>query len=305
MSLARAPVLMMAWKCSGSGVPASAVASPLGSHNSTTCMRFWVSVPVLSAHNIDAAPSVSIAAALRVNTPARPIRQAPMARNTVSTTGNSSGSIAMPTAMPAKMASSQPPRSSPYSSTTASATPPPPMPHSKTMRVISRRRRGASRSSVASEAPMRPISLRAPVAVTMARPLPRTTSVPEKTQGCPSPPGRLVSVVAPGRLAALLTGTDSPVSIASSICNSLASTNRASAATRSPCSTTRRSPVTTSRPAIRCRSPSRTTSARGADRSRSATSTRSVRACWTMLMMTEKVAKISRITASIRSPSNR
>ena len=56
---------------------------------------------------------VSIAAALRVRTPRREIRQAPTAMNTVSTTGNSSGSIDMPIAIPARSASIQPPRSIP------------------------------------------------------------------------------------------------------------------------------------------------------------------------------------------------
>jgi hypothetical protein len=41
------------------------------------------------------------------------MRQAPIAMNTVSTTGNSSGSIDMPSAMPASSASSQPPRNIP------------------------------------------------------------------------------------------------------------------------------------------------------------------------------------------------
>ena len=75
-------------------------------------MRFSVSVPVLSVHSTVAEPSVSMAAARRVSTRACEIRQAPMAMNTVSTTGNSSGSIDMPSAMPASTASSQPPRNS-------------------------------------------------------------------------------------------------------------------------------------------------------------------------------------------------
>ena len=46
------------------------------------------------------------------------MRHAPIAMNTVSTTGNSSGSIDMPSAMPASNASSQePPRKSPYRTT--------------------------------------------------------------------------------------------------------------------------------------------------------------------------------------------
>ena len=91
----------------------SVKASPEGSHNSASDMRFSVSVPVLSVHSTVADPSVSIADARRVSTPTLPIRHAPIARNTVSTTGNSSGSIDMPIAIPASTASIQPPRNSP------------------------------------------------------------------------------------------------------------------------------------------------------------------------------------------------
>ena len=79
------------------------------SRSSAIDIRFSVSVPVLSVHSTVAEPSVSIAAARRVSTRAREMRQAPMAMNTVSTTGNSSGSIDMPSAMPPSTASSHPP----------------------------------------------------------------------------------------------------------------------------------------------------------------------------------------------------
>ena len=87
--------------------------SPLLSRSSAMDMRFSVSVPVLSVHSTVAEPRVSMAAARRVSTRAREIRQAPIAMNTVSTTGNSSGSIDMPSAMPASTASSHPPRKVP------------------------------------------------------------------------------------------------------------------------------------------------------------------------------------------------
>src|SRR6516164_150456 len=60
-----------------------------------------------------AAPSVSIAATRRVRTRAREIRQAPITMKTVRTSGNSSGSIDMPSAMPLSKASSHPPRQRP------------------------------------------------------------------------------------------------------------------------------------------------------------------------------------------------
>ena len=84
--------------------------SPSVGETSAMVIRFSVKVPVLSVHKTVAEPSVSIAAARRVRTRAREMRQAPIAMKTVRTRGNSSGSIAMPSAMPARRASSQPPR---------------------------------------------------------------------------------------------------------------------------------------------------------------------------------------------------
>ena len=154
----------------------------------------------------------------------------------------------------------------------------------RTSRRVCACSRGGSVSSVLSDWPILPISLRVPVAITSAIAVPRTTSEPENTHGqivAAGPPafGR----PAPAR-AILRTGTDSPVSSDSSVCRSLASTSTASAGTRSPSASTRRSPRTTSRPAMRLRSPSRMTSARGLVRSRSASSTRSVRlSCTTVI----------------------
>ena len=94
--------------------PASTVLAPSPGHQtSRIVMRFCVSVPVLSVHRTVAEPNVSMAAARRVRTRAWEIRQAPIAMKIVSTTGNSSGSIDMPMAMPASSASSQPPRRRP------------------------------------------------------------------------------------------------------------------------------------------------------------------------------------------------
>ena len=81
--------------------------------SSRTVMRFCVRVPVLSTHSTVAEPSVSTPGIRRVSTCLRDIRQAPSARNTVSTTGNSSGSIAIAGVMPASSPSSQLPRVKP------------------------------------------------------------------------------------------------------------------------------------------------------------------------------------------------
>ncbi len=69
--------------------------------NSATCMRFCVSVPVLSTASTEMAPSASTAGTRRVSTLCLEMRHAPSARNTVRITGISSGSIAMVSAMPA------------------------------------------------------------------------------------------------------------------------------------------------------------------------------------------------------------
>ena len=73
------------------------------------------------------------------------------------------------------------------------------------------------------------------------------------------------------------TGTDSPVSAASSICRLTASTSRASAGTRSPARRRITSPGTSSRAGISISSPSRSTVAVGAAISRSASMARSAR----------------------------
>ena len=73
-------------------------------------MRFMVSVPVLSTQITVAEPSVSSTGERRVSTCFCERRHAPSARKTVSTTGNSSGSIAIAVAMPARSPSSQLPR---------------------------------------------------------------------------------------------------------------------------------------------------------------------------------------------------
>ena len=82
-------------------------ARPSAVRSSVIVILFSVSVPVLSVQRTVAEPRVSMAAARRVRTRAREIRQAPIAMKTASTTGNSSGSIDIPRAMPPSSASSQ------------------------------------------------------------------------------------------------------------------------------------------------------------------------------------------------------
>jgi arginine exporter protein ArgO len=72
-----------------------------------TRIRFSVKVPVLSTASTVAAPIDSTAGIRRVKTPAREMRQAPIARKTVSTTGNSSGRMPMASVTPASTPPSQ------------------------------------------------------------------------------------------------------------------------------------------------------------------------------------------------------
>ena len=141
-------------------------------------MRFSVNVPVLSVHSTVVAPSVSIALMRRVSTPSCESRRAPSAGNTVSTTGYSSGNMAIASAMPASTAASQSPRSRPSTSTSARLNASASSARFRTSVAVCFCSGERSAASVPNEAPIRPISLRGPVAVTRASPWPCTTSVP-------------------------------------------------------------------------------------------------------------------------------
>ena len=69
----------------------------------STLILFCVSVPVLSTQSAVMEPSVSIEESLRTSECFFASRHAPMDRNTVSTTGNSSGMVAMARVMPERM----------------------------------------------------------------------------------------------------------------------------------------------------------------------------------------------------------
>ena len=141
-------------------------------------MRFSVSVPVLSLHSTVVAPSVSMALMRRVSTPSFDRRRAPSAGNTVSTTGYSSGSMAMARAMPASRACSQSPLISPCTSTSARLSASASRARLRTSLAVCFCSGERSFSTVPSAVPMRPISLRSPVAVTRASACPCTISVP-------------------------------------------------------------------------------------------------------------------------------
>ena len=131
-------------------------------------MRFSVRVPVLSTHSTETAPSVSIAARRRVSTCRCASRHAPMAGNTVITTGSSSGSSDIASAIPASRACSQWPSVTPSSSTSTVLRAAASMAKRRASNAAWRRKGESARSSVRKDMPMTPIWLRAPVAATRA-----------------------------------------------------------------------------------------------------------------------------------------
>ncbi|CAB4929590.1 unannotated protein [freshwater metagenome] len=103
------PILMISPHASGTRSPSITCTAPSVLIDRTV-MLFIVRVPVLSTQTTVADPRVSMTGGRLVRTFLRDMRQAPRARNTVRTTGNSSGSIAIAVAMPASAPSSQLPR---------------------------------------------------------------------------------------------------------------------------------------------------------------------------------------------------
>ena len=239
-------------------------------------MRFIVSVPVLSTHSTVVAPSSSTAGMLRVSTFSRASRHAPSPRKMVSTTGSSSGRMAIARVMPASSPCSQSPRLRPQATARLAASPRPSTATQVTMRWVSCWTGVCPLVMACRDSPMRPSALRAPVATTMPRPEPCVTSVPEKTRAPDS------SAAASGPVTAcFITGTDSPVSNDSSTVRLDASSRCRSAGTRSPSASSTTSSTTSSRPAMRTAWPSRMTSARGLESSRRASSALSLRRFWT------------------------
>ena len=133
-------------------------------------MRLRVRVPVLSVHSTVIAPSASIAGVRRTRAWCRAIRQAPSARNTASTTGNSSGMVAIASVRPARIASASPPRLAMNKADTSTAVTSAKPANRATTRRISRCIGVGSTCRLRSETPILPTSVRAPVAVTSATP---------------------------------------------------------------------------------------------------------------------------------------
>ncbi len=177
--------------------PAGPTSAAMPARRERCCSVMWfcVSVPVLSTHSTVAAPSVSMAGMRRVSTLLREMRQAPRARKIVSTTGNSSGQRGHGHGDAGQQAL-LPDR--PRRRRGSGRRRPPPRRRRRARR--GRRCGPAGRSpSAGASAPARPgcralpilpSSVRRPVARTSATPWPAVTSVPEKSEGRSSPPGR-------------------------------------------------------------------------------------------------------------------
>ena len=248
-------------------------------------MRFWVSVPVLSTHSTVAAPSVSTAGTRRVSTRCCEMRQAPERQEDRQDHRELLGQHrhrqrdAGQQPLPASRA---PPQAVRAPRPARTATRPTSASRRTSRRGLALQRRRVRAPALASALPILPSSVRGAGGAAPRRcPGPCTTSVPEKTKGRSSPPGPVErgGAVADARLAHRhrLAGQQRLVGARGRSRRDAA----ASAGTRSPSASTRRSPRTTSRPAMRRCAPSRITSARGLDRSRSASSARSVLRSWT------------------------
>ena len=205
-------------------------------------------------------PSASIAGMLRTITWALAMRRMPTASATEIATGSPSGIAltARPTAIRKRVSRPMPRRNpTPTSNATATPTESAMVREKRCIRIIN----GGCEIERPVIAPaIRPSLVAAPVAVTTPRPRPRTTRVPAKA----------ADTAAASAPASFGTGRDSPVSSASSQRRPSALSSRRSAATRLPASSSTTSPGTSSRASMSCRSPSRSTVARGDSRFRSA-----------------------------------
>lgn len=227
-------------------------------------MRPSVIVPVLSVATTVTDPSVSTAGSARTMTWRRAMRCAPTASAIVTTSGSDSGSAATVRLSPTSSISPHGrPWTSPMRTTTAvSVTTSTARPR---LRPVSRRWSGVGRDRPScSIAAIRPRLLLAPVRVTSTTARPWVVR-PPATSSSPGPCG---------------TGSDSPVTGASSTSRSCDCRTTASAGTRSPAVRLTWSPGTTSPAGTVTSSSSRRTTAVGAAICSSSSMTRSARCCW-------------------------
>ena len=196
----------------------------------------FVNVPVLSAQATSTRPSASTADRRRTTASWSDRRRATPASPTLASSGKPSGMAASIVVMPI---ASREARGILRRNPEARTMPPPPIERGKSTRSIRFRRtpRGlCSNSSADKAAAVAPMRVCRPTATTTACPVPVVTSLPSMTV-------RLASIPPVG---ALETGTDSPVSAASSTSRPCELNKRASAAMRSPGASSSTSPGTTS-----------------------------------------------------------
>ena len=146
--------------------------------STTTVIRFWVSVPVLSEQIVVTDPSVSTAYSRRMSARSASIRCAPRARVMVTTAGRLSGiaATARLTAV-SNNSSSSSPRSNPMPKTTSTITPA--TSASPLTSVSSRCCSGVRPASAPPKrSAIRPSSEPIPVDVTTSVPRPAVTLVP-------------------------------------------------------------------------------------------------------------------------------
>ena len=243
--------------------------------SSCTTWRLRVRVPVLSVQITVTEPRASTAGRRRIRAARCTIRWVPIARVTVITAGRPSGTIATAIDRATSSRSSRRwPISQPSSTTTATRA------RAEPTSTLARPSSLSCSGVVSPHAVLiiwaiRPSSVCMPVAVTTARPRPRTTSVPWNRQFWRSSTGVAGSSTS---TASLFTASASPVRAASRRPSSATSSRRASAGTRSPASTRIRSPGTSCSLGIRSQRPSRRTVTRGWAMLR-----RACRACWARL----------------------
>ena len=246
-----------------------------------TIISLRVSVPVLSVQIVVVDPSVSTDDSLRTITFRFAIRWVPSDSTTVVIAVRPSGTAATAsdTASSSTSTTSVSVRSSSSTRIVAlmtSAMAITAMPSSLPTRSSSFCSGVAALSADSSDRAIFPISVAAPVAVTIARPRPAAIEVPLKTMFTWSPTPASPSS-APRDFD---TGVLSPVRADSAARSAIDSSTRASAAIVSPSSRSRTSPGTSSAVGvIRC-SPSRRTRAFGADIATSAASACSARLSW-------------------------
>ncbi len=284
-------------RCTGSASGSPGRHARPSACTSSACMRFCVSVPVLSEQMVLTEPSVSTDGSRRTSAFCPTMRRAPSASSTVTTAGSDSGMAATARLTAVRiMSTGDSPRSTPItkiSAQIASTT--------RASRLPKAARRfcsGVLRSTARSSRPATlPSSVAMPVATTRPVPRPCAAVVPLKAMLSRSPSADAASASTP---VCLSTVTDSPVSADSSIFSWAISIRRRSAGTWLPASSSTMSPGTSRAAGTTCRCPERSTVARAAASCCSAASARSARQACTkpITALSNTITRIASVSTS-------